>query len=839
MLSGDFPGCLVDGYIHWLNLSTQELEFRPAASPWASASSNWRLIIQKPGSYPRAILQKPNPASHLTRLIDTRSSTFSVVSGLLSPLESSEHIIATHTAQTLEISLPRFCLSFFVNTNWELECRSMPGYVIDETQACGTLFGLRNKLTLCLSASRSEIHLLSRRIIIPQGDISFEIRGDFAHVSIDTRYQQRVHWHEYTIDKDLGCLTSNASLSSKLYQCYLHALTSHVLPDPLSSHTGTEEALYILRNAACRSFQALGSHEASMLGRISELSPHRRHVKSTKTQGVWMATVTWQDLPALSQHDDFFWAVRSLLDHARALVTLHGLPAIVDVPTSDPRLRNRAASRNKSYYPSDLHMSGLSSPVDDVEYKSRDVINCISGELSSFRTSWSLWNVQPSLDDMLPGLWRLMESLELLETAGSGISPRYSREWFSLMALSNWFSLYNLCRMVTNPSRKNLRIQLSFSLSAAAYIHPEFSYIVAVIMILALDGRCRHLSPPPQRFYRVSDGLNPEITRLKQIISGCWLRFEYANIKRESLVVAESILRQWPNYQSVDFREQWFNKLACKHHIKIYVLSISRNIQLNEYILQLQSILRDYGNVTRPSRDSYVFSPQFITGGSKPPSYSLHDVLISHSNFPVPSPDGERFQDHAVTPSVATKVIRPQAESRDLKVLIEELQLSQQPLLQLYGAELDKSHRELLARNAPKCLPVGGTVPLHEVFLKYHNECSRKKDKLFSEIMAALAPSQILEETWSLAGIWPRITFQSILRQLGHDRINTIPKQWKLVFMCYAVTFVKYQQSLRMLELSSRQNHDELLREIEAIRHNTLAESTPDWLLIQVRLLLC
>jgi len=234
-----------------------------------------------------------------------------------------------------------------------------------------------------------------------------------------------------------------------------------------------------------------------------------------------------------------------------------------------------------------------------------------------------------------------------------------------------------------------------------------------------------------------------------------------------------------------------------------------------------------------------VFSPQFITGGSKPPSYSLHDVLISHSNFPVPSPDGERFQDHAVTPSVATKVIRPQAESRDLKVLIEELQLSQQPLLQLYGAELDKSHRELLARNAPKCLPVGGTVPLHEVFLKYHNECSRKKDKLFSEIMAALAPSQILEETWSLAGIWPRITFQSILRQLGHDRINTIPKQWKLVFMCYAVTFLKYQQSLRMLELSSRQNHDELLREIEAIRHNTLAESTPDWLLIQVRLLLC
>ena len=174
ILYEDFPKCLVDGYIHWLNLSTQELEFRPATSPWASGPSNWRLIVQEPGSYPRAILQKPNTSSHLMQLIDTRSSTFRVVSGLLSPLESSQHIIATHTRQTLEVSLPRFCLSFFVNTNWELECRSMPGYAIDKTQACGTLFGLRNKLTLCLSASRSENHLLQRRVIIPQGDISVE-----------------------------------------------------------------------------------------------------------------------------------------------------------------------------------------------------------------------------------------------------------------------------------------------------------------------------------------------------------------------------------------------------------------------------------------------------------------------------------------------------------------------------------------------------------------------------------------------------------------------------------------------------------------------------------------
>jgi len=234
-----------------------------------------------------------------------------------------------------------------------------------------------------------------------------------------------------------------------------------------------------------------------------------------------------------------------------------------------------------------------------------------------------------------------------------------------------------------------------------------------------------------------------------------------------------------------------------------------------------------------------VFSPQFITGGLKPPSYSLRDVLVSHTIFPVPGPDGERFQGHVVPPTVATEVIPPPAGLRGIEVLIEELQHSQQLLLQLYGAQLDKSHRELFARNAPKYLPVGGVVPSHEVLLMYHNERSHKNDKLFSEILAALAPSQRLEEICNLAGIWPRITPRSILCQLAHDRINTLPDQWKFVIMSYAVTFLKYQQSLRLLELSSRQKHEELLQEIEAIRCNIVAESTPDWLLIQVRLLLC
>jgi len=162
--------------------------------------------------------------------------------------------MATYIARKLEVSLPRFRLSFFINANRELECRSMPGYVIDESQSCGTMCGLTNKLILRPGLTSSEDSLLSplpRRVIIPQGDVSFKKDGDFTSVTINTDKEQHIRWHEYTIDTDLRCLTGNASLCNKLYQCYLHALTSHCLPDPLLGHTRTEEALYILQSTSC------------------------------------------------------------------------------------------------------------------------------------------------------------------------------------------------------------------------------------------------------------------------------------------------------------------------------------------------------------------------------------------------------------------------------------------------------------------------------------------------------------------------------------------------------------------------------------------------------------
>jgi hypothetical protein len=385
----DFPKDFVDDYVHWLNLGTGEVEFRPVESRWTPNPSNWRLYVRTDET--RAVFCRiSGDGAAPVDLIDIRSATFRMISSSLSALESPKHIIITRTNQALEASLPRLRLLFFINPTSELECRSMLGYVIDKFQSSGTMIGLKDQLVLRPSNESSE---MPRRVIIPHGEIKFGLDGNFSTVSISTGSERKVDWHDYTIDTDLGRLTGNVSLGSKLYQCYLHALTSHCLPDPLLGHAGTEESLNILQSAALLSFQRLSEFDAKLLKLISELTPHREYSHSAMTK------VLWNDLPVLSQHHDFHPAVLSIIDHAHSLEALYDKPGVFGVPPRSASSLNRAASRNRVYYPYDLQIPryASSSIPKDIVHRSRDVADGGSEEHAAYQMSWSVWNAKPYL----------------------------------------------------------------------------------------------------------------------------------------------------------------------------------------------------------------------------------------------------------------------------------------------------------------------------------------------------------------------------------------------------------------------------------------------------------
>ena len=757
----------MDDRVHWLDLGTGEVEFRPVESPWISHPSNWRLSVRKDDGSLFRRTSGSNAAIVATEdLIDIRSPTFLTISRLLSPLESPERIIITHTiTQTnrlLEASLPRMRLLFFVNQDSDLECRSMPGYVIDKVQSCGTMFGLENRLVLCPSNGVSE---MPRRVIIPQGNIVFGSDGDFSRVSISPGSARKVHWYDYTIDTDLGRLTGSLSLRSKLYQCYLHALTNHCLPDPLLGHTGTEESLSILHSAALHSFQRLSKDDAKLLERISNLTPDRVYYPPHRQS---MVTVAWNDLPALSQHHDFHPSVRSVLDHAHAMEALQNKPVAFEVPPRHPSLLNRAASRNRAYYPYDLQSSRYptSSIPEDVIHKSRDQIDGKSAEKAAYRMSWSVWNAQPYLPRKWLNLWNEMQSWRPIGPSDQDISLRYSRYWLTFDAAKDWLGVYDICQQALSRNPQESKFKLAFSLSAASFNSPHLADIVPLILIFATDEHFRGLIRPSASHYELSDGVNPDYSRLQSMVCqfrrpieqtpaqtlearvGEWEQTTWERRKQEyhkvtnekARVVAQSIVEQWHKRDDHYIRllglpPQWFNTQSWEESVNEYLQSISRNIQFKAHIHSLQAVLNNYVSATPPIADqTYKFLPQFSTRSPKATSPSLRHVLMSRVHF-LQLEEGFGYLHNAdqtykflpqlsmrspkaTFPSLRSfsprRVLKSRAhlpQPEGLSYLIQEFRDSGKSLLRLYGDDLQKSYNDLLEKS--ERFPALHGIPTH------------------------------------------------------------------------------------------------------------------------------
>ncbi|KAG6377792.1 hypothetical protein JVT61DRAFT_14565 [Boletus reticuloceps] len=85
-LENDFPAILLQGHIHWLNLSTSVMDFRPIDKIWESSSENWSVDCT-PGQY----------RMHKGRefLVDVRSPSWTMLSSLLKPLDTPQNLLVT------------------------------------------------------------------------------------------------------------------------------------------------------------------------------------------------------------------------------------------------------------------------------------------------------------------------------------------------------------------------------------------------------------------------------------------------------------------------------------------------------------------------------------------------------------------------------------------------------------------------------------------------------------------------------------------------------------------------------------------------------------------------
>lgn len=837
-LVGDFPAHFVEQYFHWLNTSTHEIEFRPASDPWIATSKNWHLHYL-------------GNASSMTlgqeRMFDIRKTTAVMISSVLSPLEYPQFIDVTFIPDTRRVSahLPRLKLDFFINGQEELECRQFRGMIVDYDQNIGTFNGLVSRLVMHQKTVRS--------VIIPHGNLDYEEYGDHVSVKINTEGLETVTYHVYTIDTNLGRLVGNDSLGSHLYKIYLHAVTAHCLPDPLTNRTGTEEALAGLRSAATWSFQKLEKEEIELLTLIASLTPTRVYYPQHLQV---MQTVNWGCLSPVVQHDEFHTIVTSIFNHASRFHIFREGSKVVEYykSKSSAHLLARATIRNAAFRRDEFGGSFLTI-TKDAPYAARHIgYNSIEGtrarDVAKAAEHWSPnLPVCPRLIDVLED-WGEISG----DSDGMMFSLGYNRILLDGNLSSFWGLLYNgLCQAT---KQKN-RYQLIFTLTTMAYSGRVDLSLVGTFLAFATNPKFLSYDLPIHSSYDLSDGYEPEEHELIEIMEDTAFPFEDSaealldvtygespaaletrrqeafndNLKYQAEYFVSYLMSQWPclkpdtpsKYQT-DQILPLLNIEVAMPRVNHWFESCYKNKEFRNHIKGIQTELDKVSPDTNMVLQIHI--PELYENA---PSPSFTTVRLEHLLL--------RDPPTIPGPPVSSISWIPQRE----QFAVPKGENHLKSLLSEFGAAHSDGYGKEYATNMLKSfealkgqITTAISVPSTDALQETREEYKYHLAMLSQLIQKRLGPSEGVEALMSMAGLWPCISPVSLLQQLATNRATYLNSQWKRVLIAYGEAITMVQRAERLLSYASR-NDDDFIREAENPGSQGQDQlSYADWLLISI-----
>lgn len=848
-LSGDFPEQFVEEYVHWMNVGTGDIEFRPMSHPWTTTERNWHVSYSSTAPIYMDLGHE--------RIVDTRSPTASMIGSVLGPLETATRIDMSFRPKegklSLSIRLPRLKLEFFMNGDNELESRQFRGAIVDKDQNIGTLSGLVNRLVL--------YHDTVRSVIIPYGEVNFNNHRGHVRVDIDTQGLPRVQYYSYNIDSRLGRLVSNGSLTSHLYKAYLHAVTSHCLQDPLTCRTGTEEALDNLRSAVTWSFQKLVPEDIKIFRLIASLTPHRQYYPDHLRV---MQTVSWKSIASTMQHDEYHQIVMGVFDHATRFHVLRER----DEPEVEPyyqqkvdtRLLKRAAVRNSTYRREEFGGSLLET-AKDTAYSSRDSVFDQLDETHVYHVSKAVESWRPNLDTS-SNIMNVLEELKRIGGATTDPSFRlgYDHRWTSKDTADlggNWGLVYYAC---CKAKQGNNTYQLMFFLSTLAYSGTALP-LLGSLLAFATDPKFENLTAPCHPSYDLTQGYSLNKSELMHVIENSPVSFSSSNeaswsanryesqdelhtrrysaykgsLNTQAGEFFEKIRPQWPCHHPTTPSDQSYRLLETStimNNIRSKFASWYRNKEFCEHISNVQrcldssqpikSVIKSY-KFQRCSDDAYGRVAGAVRVETLFSRDAPHIPTFSRTTIPVPSEPN--------TPQDRTE---SRADNNDLKTLLDNFEATHsRPFEKKYATDMLESLKALKdgvpsMETVPEPSPTG--------LNSFREECENDMRNIFNIIQKGLAPSGDSERLLSMAGLWPCISPISVLQKLPTNAPIELKKLWKRALVAYGKSITRLQRSERLLACGGKSG-----REIEF--HNEAVneghqewdpEEYPDWLLVEI-----
>jgi hypothetical protein len=451
-------------------------------------------------------------------LVEQASPTARAIAALLKPLEASAHIHVFFDQEklTLRAELPRLKLDFYMQTGeTALHCKQFRGMVVDPDQDAGTLTGLMSKLVLINPGNRS------RNILIPSGDVSWSRVESHVSVTICCGSGARIPYYCYQVDEQLGRLVDNGSLSGKLFQAYLHALTSHCLPDKLTGLTGTEQALAILSSAATLSHTEFSKTDIELLENIAILTPQRKYYPKHLRV---MQETKWSSLPSLSQHHLFFTLAASLYESVSRLASLRVTGRKLEpfaTANRDLHLLDKASIRNAYCYVDGFGARNCST-LDDVMYPARDIPSNEARVARTFRTATLVDEWSNRLDVSKDLMGYIKGWNQPISGARSSSPPvlelGYNTEWLDPPCSVFPRRFMDICKALSSSTKEEDKYKIMFFLSTLSYSKEANQQFVESLLVFAMEEEWKSWAPPAQRIFYLDDGFVPQRQELVDTI---------------------------------------------------------------------------------------------------------------------------------------------------------------------------------------------------------------------------------------------------------------------------------------------------------------------------------
>ncbi|KAK8018742.1 hypothetical protein PG991_007932 [Apiospora marii] len=887
-LQGDLPQPLITPYQHWINVETGVLEFRPYTQPWSSGGTLWHADTK-------------SAQTTLTRgdevLISPKSNTAGYINDIFVALEKPEFItiILNKSTAELEIGLPRYDLTFhLMPTSSSLRCRKYPGMCIDSVQTVRSLIGLQSKLVLCPLDSGS-----SRRkaIIVPRGRPEVQryrdshpsitiLPTDFSDVETkgcEVELSRHRH-HYYEIDDLLGRFIDSGSLQSKLLLCHLHAVTSHCLIDPLTSRTGTEEALRILKSAAVMSFSRLEPDEAELLLGIAKLSPEREFYPDHLME---MQQIEWNDtICPLAQNDEFGQVVESIFKQSEACEIYFSPEKSLHMPSeSNAHLRSRALIRNSTYRVDGFGAEFFTESRDQA-YQSRATIRGSSTETKERQLchiTKTVLSERANLVEVLPDVGTLVSwiysTLSTRASASQTNSPipygEFDLRWLGdpeQVIGENWRGIYNyICAnfagwaiperkfklmaffgaLIYSPHAKfeliQLLVALAYSTTVDGFVHPPYQEPSL------RDGRAYNeskiLSCIERRrkgFHETPDSKLPQgHDESKQHLKKC--RQEEWDSKTRHMMrsFATELSKQFPTCSPrrpmIHNMDRYFDVEKALRDVRALFQTWSRNFELYDYF---SSIVQATSEL--PRSPHHVASCRFTFHSLPKASPAAH--ITANMLFAERSP-----QIRCAAPDTIRDLTWQSTTVDERKKQLLPSRHNLQPLIESLEGMVKDSHKseyvEELRRGFERHQAIGNSeydsqpVPnadvrhkrLQNLLIKrLQNNLSRclQQVESFQESIFRSFDDQGSQLMSHSRHFFPRLSPMFVLQQLNRHHWPNLPGSWRSCVTQYALSLTHLQRAQRMV--SAVGNKMDLKTEAANVGHSWDLEKFPESLLMEV-----